>query len=553
VKRRTVALAFPVLCVVALMTVSPTDAGAARAAKPRTPRTSTSCSSSDAARPVIYQAARDGRGGAVDFTDATSAWNLDEPLRGMLVHTVAAGDVNGDGWTDLFVGSFADRQISDYKVRGADGPTPDRLLLGGPKGFTVDPKFPGGLGRTSGAVFADLDGDGWPDLVIARNVKDVERGRTPSEILRNDHGTFARAATLPNPSGARSIGLLDFDHDGKLDLIITEDRWTGKSSRLLHNDGDFQFSDVTKKVGLPLDIIGMGVATADLNGDGTPDLFVGGSNRIFLSDASGSFHEGDSKRFAWPTYGAEDDPAGVAVGDLNRDGRPDLVVGEHYGSTIDFGKRVPVRLYLNAGNDGSGDPRFVDVTEEAGLVGLATKAPDVEIADLDGDGWPDIVTTASVDDRTPVVFRNLGTSSGDTPRFAANGKSGPAQYWPSSVVFDADHDGRLDVVLGEFDDKRPSLVLRNTSDVGHWLGVSAQPGSTVDVFDAHDLGDRDHLLGSTTVNASTGFGSGPTPVAWFGLGATTSVDVRISNHGKTLDTLRAQPVDRMLGVSCSRP
>ncbi len=509
------------------------------------------CSAGSRKPPVVYQASATGRGGSIRLTDATTSWNLDAPLRGMLVHTVAAGDVNGDGWTDLFVGSFSDRKIDDYKVRGAQGPRPDQLLLGGPRGFTADANFPGVLGRTSGAAFADLDGDGAPDLVIARNVKDVDRGRAPSEILRNQGGTFTRATTLPNPRGARSIGLLDYDRDGRLDLFVTEDRWTGGSSRLLHNDGDFHFTDTTKQAGLPLDVVGMGVATADLNHDDAPDLFVGGSNRIFLGDRSDSFHEGDSKRFAWKAFGDEDDPAGVAAGDVNRDGRVDLVVGQHYGSTIDFHKRVPVRLYLNTGNDSAGDPMYRDITDEAGLVGLATKAPHVEIADLDADGWPDIVTSASVDDETPVVFRNLG-SAGSQPRFAPNDTSGPVQYWPSGAVFDADHDGRLDVVLAEFDDKKPSLILRNASDAGHWLGISAAPTTLVEVFRANGLGDGSQLLGDITISSSTGFGAGEAPIAWFGLGSANSVDVRISQSGRIIASIRGQGADRLISLACRR-
>ena len=75
--------------------------------------------------------------------DATEQWGADEPLTGMRAHAIATADVNGDGWTDVFVGSFADRPVAEYQQRGATGPAPDRLLLGGPSGFRVDPSFPG--------------------------------------------------------------------------------------------------------------------------------------------------------------------------------------------------------------------------------------------------------------------------------------------------------------------------------------------------------------------------------------------------------------------------
>lgn len=78
----------------------------------------------------------------IAFTDATDTAGVTAPLAGMMGHTVAVGDVNGDGGEDLFVGTFADRPVEQYQFRGATGPSADRLLLGGPSGFTPTRRYP---------------------------------------------------------------------------------------------------------------------------------------------------------------------------------------------------------------------------------------------------------------------------------------------------------------------------------------------------------------------------------------------------------------------------
>ncbi len=401
-------------------------------------------------------------------------------------------------------------------MRGATGPSPDRLLLGGPDGFRVDSSFPEVLGRTSGAAFADLDGDGDLDLVVARDVRPSAVGATPSAVYRNTGGVLRAVADpgIPSDLAGRSIGVLDVDGDGLLDLFIAEDRWSGGSSMLLRNAGGLTFTDATQASGLPADIAAFGVGVSDLTGDGHADLFLAGSNRLFVADGDGTFHEADASVFRWPTYGGEDDVTGVAIDDVNRDGLPDIVLGQHYNSTVDFGQRVPVRLYLNEGANDAGDPVFRDVTEESGLVGLPTKAPHVELADLDNDGWPDILTTASTGDGSrPVVFRHLGLQDG-VPRFSAPQDLGTPHYWITGPTADVDRDGRLDVLLIEIDPTRASPLLHNETASGDWLEVAVDPelgggiGARVSVYRQGGLGDPVELLGIRDIVASQGYTAG---------------------------------------------
>jgi len=403
-----------------------------------------------------------GAPGAGRLVDATGDLGVDVALAGIRGHAVAAADVNGDGWTDLFVGTFADRPVDDYRVGGADGPAPDRLLLGSPSGFTVDETFEGRLGRTAGALFDDLDGDGDPDLVASRNVRSGERQSAPSEIYRNDGGRLEPATVLDADRGGRAVRAVDFDRDGRRDLVLVEDRWSGGSTGLFRNEGELRFSEVTGEVGFPDDVAGLGAAVGDLDGDGVDDLVIGGSNRWFLGDGIG-FREGEGSPLPWELAGEEDDPANVVLLDADADGRLDILIGQHFNSTIDDGRPEPVRLFRNTGGT-DGGPVFADVTESAGLPGLDTKSPQLALIDLDGDGADDIVTTASHDAgdgrlEPVVLFRRPRASAGpafDAPELA----TGP-HYWIDAAVLDANGDGRRDVFFVEWEPALGSRLYLN--------------------------------------------------------------------------------------------
>ena len=476
----------------------------------------------------VYRAGQHGPGGAPVLADETSAAGVLEPLLGMHAHSVATGDVNADGWSDLFVGTFADRPPDDYRVRGATGPSPDRLLLGGRDGFRVDPSFPVEYGRTAAAGLADLDADGDLDLVLGRNVRNSDASPVSSKVLRNDGGHFELASELSEPMGARAIGFVDLDRDGRTDLVIAEDRFAGGSTRVLHNDGDLRFSDVSRAVGLPDGVAGMGVATADLNGDALPDILVSGSNRLFLNQGDGTVREDEAARdmLAMPTFGSEDDAAGVAADDLNGDGRVDLVIGQHYNSTVDDGRSVPVRLFLNHGNDAHGHPRLHDVTKAAGLRPLPTKAPDVDVVDLDADGRLDILTSASTGEG-PVVFSQVAVRRG-IPRFIEREPARRAEYWVTTATLDADRDGRLDVFVTSWEPDRASRLLRNRTDTGHWFGIAASPGTVVEVFRT-GASRSPRPIARREVGTSSGFGAGGATTTWFGLGLVDRIDVRVTN------------------------
>ena len=485
----------------------------------------------------------------ISFSDVTVSSGLIEPLTGMFAHAAAWGDFDGDLLPDLVVGTFADRPVERYEYRGATEPAPDRLLVQSGGAFAIHEGFPQSYGRSSGAAFADLDNDGDLDLVMSRNVKSGQDGAATT-VYENVDGSFlAVESGIDADLGGRSIGILDYDSDGALDLFIVEDRYRGGHSRLYRNAGGLHFTDVTAAAGLPDALAGLGVATADVDGDDDVDIFVAGDNRLFL-DVGDGFEEAAGDVFDWPPIGNEDDPAGAAFGDVDRDGRMDLVIGQHFNSTVDDDVPAPVRLFLNRTEPG-GEASFDEITEEAGLIPLPTKAPHVEIIDLDNDGWPDIVTSASSNAGTrPAVFRGLGIENG-LPRFAPPEGLGDAQYWVAAPAADIDLDGRLDLLLVEFEPSLPSYLLRNETASGNWLEVSigaeAGGGIGAQVFVYASAGSSSapgQMLGSTGITASRGYSAGVQAIAHLGLGEVDTVDVVVRLPSGRELSLSGVPVNR---------
>jgi hypothetical protein len=494
----------------------------------------------------------------ITFSDITDQEGItDQVTQDRFGHGVAWGDVNNDGNLDFMLGTFA-----DYPPLVDGGYTsgtfkPDQLAVGSPDGFGIDPSFPKTYGWTSGLAFADLDNDGDKDLVLSRNQEEAYDQTKPGETiaLRNSAGTFeivpgAIPTNSRNNVGGRSIAVLDYNTDGLLDLFITQDRFEGGQSVLLRNKGNFQFVDATASAGLPTSIEGFGVSAKDLTGDGRGDLYVVGSNRLFIANSNGTFREVGAKAAGLvrpapdPDRPKVDFDTGVSVGDVNRDGLPDVAVAEHYASSAK-GRMIPaVSLYLNEGLNSKGNPIFQDVTTTAGLPSVASRNGDVNINDYDNDGWPDIAAGVAVSRTRPALFRSLGLTNG-VPTFSvpagvgqvkdAADAQGQSHHGLPVAAADYNKDGRLDIFFDFFfNDVDGQLLLRNQTSSGHWLSVSLGRalgggiGAKVSVYRAGGLGNKSALIGQREISATDGYTAGVPDDAHFGLGANTAVDVRVT-------------------------
>ncbi len=367
---------------------------------------------------------------------------------------------------------------------------------------------------TAGRALAlgDFDGDRRPDL--AR----VVAGAEPRLEVRRAVGDWAPGAALP-AAGVERLLVADLDNDGRLDLVgLGPER-----VRFWRGDGGGGFAEATTELGL--DRFGAAAAAAiDFDAEGDLDLaLAGGKSGAKAGGKAGAELLRNALAGALEPVGAKSLPklalsevADFVASDLDRDGDLDLAVAHGGGLTL-----------LENLRQGT----FGDATAAAGLGGAAA-ARAAASADLDNDGWPDLVTAG----RGLTFHRNTGG------RFAAWGLGeglGTSASFSAVVAFDADNDGRLDLAVGG----PAALAVLTQRPAGGWtfLNLDGAPAdaSALAAADLDGDGDLDlvtagpqglHRLENRGGNANRWLavrlkglekGSGKNNV--FGLGATLEV------------------------------
>ncbi len=369
---------------------------------------------SASARDRLWRNRGDGK-----FEDATERARLD--VRGY-GQGVTAADVNGDGWVDLYVVNFGP---DTYLRNRADGTFEDATAATG-LGL-------GGWG--SAAAFADYDGDADLDLYVVRYVDydaedelfcgDLDRGEReycdPSlfdgsrdAFLRQDDGRFVPASAAAGVASAsgKGLGVVFVDLDGDLlpDLYVTNDI---TPNIVFHNLGDGTFEDVSFLSGAAANVegmfeAGMGIAIGDVDTDGDPDVAVTNfdveTNTLYENLGDLQFEDVSARSgYGLPSFNLLG--FGLVLVDFDRDG--DLDVYAANGHIFEKPKRESVtyrqRNLLLAG-DGAG--RFVELRcaylDEDPLLGRGLAA-----GDYDGDG--DLDLALSNNDGPLQLWRN------DTP------------------------------------------------------------------------------------------------------------------------------------------
>jgi hypothetical protein len=329
--------------------------------------------------------------------------------------SVAVGDFNGDGKTDLAVANYG--SYPDYNG------TVSVLLGNGDGTFQTQKNYAVGWPPSSIAV-GDFNGDAKPDLAVANYGTDLYSLGNVLVLLGNGDGTFEVQREYAVGWQPYSVAVGDFNGDGKADLVVANNRSKNVSVRLGNGDGTFKARKNYAVGRKP-----QSVAVGDFNGDGKADLAVAdtGSSPDYNGNVSVLLGNGDGTFQAQKNYAVGDFPHSVAVGDFNGDGKADLAVANYHNVSILLG---------------NGDGTFQ--TQKNYAVGRTPSS--IAVGDFNGDGKADLAVADT--GPYPHVGGNVSVLPGNGDgTFTARNPSYFAglAFWLAPGDFNGD--GKLDLAV----------------------------------------------------------------------------------------------------------
>jgi len=482
---------------------------------------------------------------------------------------VAVGDVDGDGFEDIFfisIPSFeehSDETVSSSTLFSNNGDATFRDI-------TEQAGLRNIKGFPQGALFFDYNNNGRQDLYVA--------SYDGGQLFRNDGGTFTDVTgeaglnleglcgTYPCFGAAASAA--DFNRNGHLDLFIVNNvGWdvanpahygerqlfpaffNAQQSFLFKNNGDGTFTNVTEESGVNNEGgKGLSAVWFDFNNNGWPDLYIANDlsrNRLYLNNRNGTFTEfGTAAR-----VNEVKSSMGVNAADYNGSGYLDLVTTNLEGSKIS--------LFRNYG-----DLRFDYATDYSGLnPSRRSSGWGIEFADFNLNGHMDLVMAAGpVWDPEPtdaenLFFRNRGDGRyEDVTLSAGNFRNNDVSR--GLAVTDVLNNGRPDLVIANIDGGQPQLLANRTKNDNSWLKLTLEgTASNRDAIGARvELERTDGHIIMQEVKAGGSYQSTSTKALFFGLGNSEAESLIIrwpSGHIQTIDDV---PYNQLLHIveECKR-
>jgi len=442
------------------------------------------------------------------FTDVTEKSRIHATGYGM---AVAVGDINNDGWPDLYLTNLGSNQM--YLNKG-DGTFDDVTK----NTATDDPRW------STAASFLDYDRDGWLDLMVVN---------------------YAEFSVTNSPNCYAPTSARDY---------CTPRVFRAPGNRLFHNRRDGTFEDVTVAAGVDKEFgHGLGVVAADFDDDGWIDIYVandGDPNQLWMNQKNGTFkNEALLAGAAVNRDGKTEAGMGVDAGDFDGSGTDDIFVTHLMEETN--------TLFTNVGA-----AVFEDRTRETGLgmPGRRFTGFGTSFFDYDNDGWLDLLVVNGAVQLLPELIRKGDPFPLGQPnqlfRNTGNGRfievveqAGPSfqllEVSRGAAFGDIDNDGDTDVLVTN-NNGPARLLLNQLGSRNHWLGLRIVGKNGRDMLGARvDVVLRKNQILRRRVRTDGSYLSANDPRVLVGLGSTTQVEaVRVRWPDGSVAELKAPPVDR---------
>ena len=455
--------------------------------------------------------------GGWKFKDVTAETGLEQ--KWFYTHGCAVGDYDCDGWPDLLVTGWG--RVALFHNEPVDLADPSR----GRKFVDVTAKAGlGGITWASSAAWADLDGDGFPELYVCQ-YGDWSWDNDPS-----------------------------CQYDGVTDDVCPPKNFSGLRHKLFWNRGNGSFTDVSEtvpvqfgqqksnglKAGAKDASKGLGVLIVDVNGDSKPDIYVANDTVdkfLYVNRSTkGNLRFEEQALFAGVARddrGSANGSMGIACADYDGCGRPSLWVTNYENEMHS--------LYHNdckAAKDGKPELiHFAHRTAAAGLAVIGQKYVGwgTGFLDIDHKGWEDLIIANGHAIRFPT---GPGIGRGQRPVLLRNTGNGKFEQWTQEggdyfktehvargvALGDLDNDGRIDLVISHVNE--PVAVLRNnsTTDGNHWLGIQLANKAHADVVGAKVILTAGGRSQSRYAVGGGSYASANDRRLVFGLGKTDKID-----------------------------
>jgi hypothetical protein len=321
------------------------------------------------------------------------------------------------------------------------------------------------VSRAIGAgIFSAVGPAAFP--VAARGFHFTDVSANAGLRFRHNSGAYG-GKLLPETLGS-GCAFIDYDADGWQDILLVNAMdWPGhkrqrSTLKLYHNNRDGTFTDVTRAAGLDVEFYGMGVAVGDYNNDGFPDIYITcvGQSHLFLNNGNGTFADVTKASGLQGKLGLSTSAMWV---DYDRDGLLDLFVCNY----VHWSAERDVFCSLDGKNKSyctpeayrgdtcwlfhnRGNGTFEDVTASCGIFDSSSKSLGVAMLDFDGDGWPDLLVAN--DTQPNKLYKNLH-----------NGKFKDVAV-EQGLAFSSEGKARagMGVDVGDFDNSgKPGMIITN--------------------------------------------------------------------------------------------